>query len=156
MCKFIFVISWATILVLLLPVSPTVAASHPLDVQLDVQTILDGTQPGHGPFTASGSAVDAGMICATGQTMDDSVKEAGLQSGRLANYQVYKRFICDDGSGEFLLKLQVLVDGRGNNYNWVVIDGTGNYEKLHGVGQGSGPQTEYGVLDLFEGVAHIN
>ncbi|HEY5729891.1 MAG TPA: hypothetical protein VIS72_07550 [Anaerolineales bacterium] len=96
------------------------------------------------------------MICATGQTVDEFLKAAGFQSDRLTNYQVVKRFVCDDGSGEFLLKLQVLVDRRGNNYNWVIIGGTESYEKLHGTGQGTGPPTDYGVLDLFEGVAHID
>lgn len=156
MRKLLILISWMMILILSVPVIPVGASSPPLAVNIEVETTIDGENPNHGPFIASGPAVDAGVICAAGETTDVFLKAAGFQSRRVTNYQVIKHFICDDGSGEFYLKLQVLFDRRGNNYNWVVVSGTGSYEKLHGVGKGAGPTTDYGVLDLFEGAVHID
>jgi len=158
MRKTIVLISWAMILLLSISASPAGASSPPIAVNFEVETHIfpDGTQPNGGPFTASGPAVDAGMICATGQTIDVFLKAAGFRSSRITNFQVIKHFICHDGSGEFSLKLQVLVDWRGDNYNWVIISGTGNYVKLHGTGQGVGLPADYGVLDLFEGAIHFD
>ena len=152
----IVLISWAMILLLSLPASHGGASSPPLAVNFEVENTIDGAQPSHGPFTASGPAVDAGMICATGQTIDVFVRAMGFHSVTGINFYVFKRFTCDDGSGDFLVKLEVRVDQRGDNFNWVIIEGTGNYVKLHGTGQGVGLSTDYGVLDLFKGAAHID
>lgn len=54
------------------------------------------------------------------------------------NILIVKRFTCDDGSGAFDVKLQVRIDQKGDNFNWVILGGTGAYERLHGTGQGVG------------------
>jgi len=74
------------------------------------------------------------------------------------NVQVFKAFICDDGSGTFGLKLQVRIDRNGVNFNWVGVGGTGEYaDLLVGVGSGVGIEgVPCGdplecVLDLYTG-----
>ena len=83
-------------------------ATPPSDVTIEVDTLFAGT----GVFTASGPAVDDGVVCASGDTVDGSSKISG--NGKWGfNIQVVKEFTCDDESGSFLVKLQarVLFDG---------------------------------------------
>ena len=109
-----------------------------------------------GPFTASGSAVDAGVICASGTTIDAApAKAQGFESGHGVTLQVTKRFTCDDHSGDFLIKLQVHFDWKGLNFNWNVVGGTGAYAGLHGTGSGVGlPCTPDCVFDVYDGAMH--
>jgi hypothetical protein len=98
------------------------------------------------------------VICPAGQTVDLFGKASGATSQTGVNFQVAKQFSCDDGSGEFYVKLQVRIDRKGDNFNWVILGGTGAYEDLHGGGNGTGiylggdPEV---VLDLYKGTAHL-
>ena len=143
----------ATVLV----TSLAAAATPPLGVHFDVPTTLppDGG-PTFGPFTATGPAVDAGLICPKGDTIDVFSKASGFQSNRGVNFQVVKHFTCADGSGEFDAKLQVRIDPKGDNFNWAIVGGTLAYERLHGTGQGIGEYAQYGVLDLYDGQVHVD
>lgn len=134
------------------------AASPPVDVHFEVlTTIPPGGGPTPGPFTATGPAVDEGIVCPDGVTTDVFGKASGFQSQTGGvNIQVVKLFMCDDGSGEFLVKLQVRIDKKGDNFNWNILGGTGDYEKLHGTGKGIGLPIPDGVLDVYEGAAHID
>jgi hypothetical protein len=158
MRKSFMLISWVLILLLTLPASSAGASSPPLDVNFVVPTQFspDGTGPSFGPFTASGPAVDAGLICPSGDTIDIYGRVTGFRSGTGMNFHIVKRFTCADGSGDFLVKLEVRTDRKGDNFNWMIIGGTGNYVNLHGKGQGVGLPADYGVLDLYKGVAHID
>jgi len=144
------------ILLLILTVAPATASSPPLAVNFEVQTVVLEEDPDFGPFTASGPAVDAGIVCPSGDVIDAFVKASGFQSQTGVNLQVVKLFTCDDGSGEFYVKLQVRIDSKGDNFNWNIVGGTGAYEKLHGTGSGIGIPTTEGVLDLYEGQLHID
>lgn len=157
MRKFRFWFIFTLALLLLIAVVPASASSPPLEVNFDVPTeIPDEGFPSFGPFSATGPAVDAGLICPTGDTIDVFVKASGFQSEFGVNLQVVKLFICDDGSGEFYIKLQVRIDQKGDNFNWTIIEGTGDYEKLHGTGSGVGFPIPEGVLDIYEGKVHID
>jgi hypothetical protein len=113
--------------------------------------------PRRAAFTASGPAVDAGLVCAAGDTIDNDLPSAaGYQSERGANLQIVKHFSCADESGDFRIKLQVRLDARGDNFTWAIVDGTGDYERLRGAGSGTGEPTTYGVLDLYDGGVHID
>jgi len=143
----------------LLVLVPTAgSASPPLAVDFVVPTSGTAGGASGGPFTATGPAVDAGLVCDTGQTIDVFGHAGGFQSGQLLTIQLVKRFTCDDGSGEFDVKLQVLINTNGDNFQWVVVNGTGAYERLRGTGQGIGlyPDTpaDYDVLDLYSGKVH--
>src|SRR5262249_36203140 len=67
--------------------------------------------PNFGDFTASGPAVDQGLICPEGTFVDTGLKFAGFRSrtGQV-QLQVLKDFTCGDGSGTFAVKLQVHAD----------------------------------------------
>ena len=145
------------ILLLALAVVPAAASSPPSDISFDVPTTIPTEEgPSFGPFTATGPAVDEGVVCPTGNTVDVFGKASGFNSRTGTNLQVVKLFTCDDGSGEFFVKLQVRIDAKGDNFNWNIIGGTGAYEKLHGTGSGVGLYFPGGVLDLYEGQVHID
>jgi hypothetical protein len=108
---------------------------------------------------ATGAAVDAGLICHSGDTID--------LFGQMARWRppvalpgvnfvrVLKAFVCADESGSFLLRLEVRIDERGDNFNWVVVDGIGDYAGLHGAGQGYGIFFPGGVNDILDGTIHF-
>jgi hypothetical protein len=144
-------------LFLVMPVA-TVQATPPLDVSFEVQTsFIDGGPLSGGPFTASGPAVDAGLVCAMGDTIDNDLpRAAGYQSERGANLLIVKHFSCADESGDLWIKVQVRIDARGDNFTWAIVDGTGDYERLRGTGSGLGVPTGDDVLDLYDGAVHID
>jgi hypothetical protein len=102
-----------------------------------------------GTFTASGPAVDDGLICASGTVDDTRLIFAGGQSNRGAQIPVRKTFTCDDASGQIFVKIQVHLDFATSTetFSWVILGGTGDYADLNGSGQGttvsdgSDPQT---------------
>jgi hypothetical protein len=139
-------------------VSP-VGATAPSGVEIAVESSLVGDP---GPFTASGPAVDEGVICETGIVVDDSGKVTGFSPTGF-NFQGIKHFICADGSGEFFVNLQARIDFRkGVTFNWNVLSGTLAYEDLHGAGGGIGiggvpcGDPNLCVLDLYDGGFHID
>lgn len=140
----------AVVLASVIPLA-TVQAAPGISVSLDVATTL-GT-PSGGPFTAAGAAVDAGLVCPSGATMDVGLAISG--NGKTGtNYHVLKNFVCDDGSGSFLLKMQVRADRKGG-FTWLVVSGIGNYLGLQG--SGTGYSVSLGgseLLDRFYGTVH--
>ncbi len=142
-------------LFLALSVTPGEASSPPLAVTFEVQTTL--SHPNGGPFVATGPAVDAGIICSHGSTVDVDLKASGEESPTTVNYQVHKKFTCaEPQTNTFVVKMQVR---KGNNYSWNIVEGTGNYERLRGTGQGQGTFVSgqsYDVLDVFRGAVHVD
>jgi hypothetical protein len=135
------------------------AATTPSDVAIEVESSLLG-QPG--PFTASGSAVDDGLICDSGLVYDLTGKASGFSPTGF-NFSGIKGFDCADGSGGFAVNLQARIDFRkGVSFSWNVIDGVGAYEKLHGAGSGFGiPGVPCGnpnecILDVYDGGLHVD
>jgi hypothetical protein len=156
-----FIVAAVAALLLVVPLVPA-GATPPLAVDLEVLTPLPPEgEPWEGSFTATGPAVDAGLICPTGNTFGLLLKRVGFQSHwDWMNDQAVVRWTCADGSGEFYMKLQVRHDWKGSNYNWVIVGGTGAYERLHGSGQGFGTlvvgDPEVLVLDSYFGKAHVD
>lgn len=128
-------------------------ATPPLTVSIDSQL---GISTGSGSFNASGPAVDGGVMCEGGQVDTVFFKASGGGGG--VNFQVIHRFTCDDRSGDFLVKLQVRLDQKGDNFDWVIVGGTGAYEDLHGAGIGIGVFDcgDDCVRDLYDGKVHID
>lgn len=131
-------------------------ATPPSNVEIEADSLFAGT----GVFTASGPAVDDGVICASGDTVDVFSKASGNGSKGF-NLQVIKLFTCDDESGSFLVKLQVKVFLAGpllSSFNWVVTGGDGVYTDLHGSGNGIGlpPNSGFDILDIYTGGMHID
>jgi hypothetical protein len=111
--------------------------------------------PNFGDFTATGAAVDAGAMCASGTFVDLGIRFAGFQSGRDdVQLQVVKEFTCDDGSGTFVVKMQIQANFATGieSFSWVVLDGTGDYAGLRGSGSGSTvPNAPIGNINTFVG-----
>lgn len=147
-------IAAATAMLLLVISAGRAGATPPLDVTFEVPTDIPS---GTGPFAASGPAVDEGLVCPSGDSIEVFGKASGFQSQTGVNFQIVKQFTCDDGSGEFLVKLQVRLDfARGDNFNWDIVGGTGDYEDLHGTGSGIGLPFDDSVLDLYSGQVHVD
>jgi hypothetical protein len=134
-------------------------ATAPADVEISVESSLLGAP---GPFTASGPAVDDGLICGEGEVIDAVGKATGFSPTGF-NFQGIKLFICDDLSGEFYVNLQARIDFRkGVTFTWNVLNGTGAYDKLHGAGTGIGlggvpcGDPSVCVLDIYHGGMHID
>ena len=128
-------------------------AAPPSGVGFMVETSFGGPSP----FTASGPAVDDGLVCAEGTVAQATAQVAGFSQNGF-NFQGIKQFTCDDGSGEFFVNLQARIDFRkGTTFSWNVLGGTGDYEDLHGAGSGVGivgePCGEC-VLDVYDGGLH--
>jgi hypothetical protein len=105
------------------------------------------------------------MVCDSGIVVNASGKAVGFSSNGF-NFQGIKHFTCDDGSGEFFVNLQARIffpffDLIPTKFQWNVVDGTGDYEDLHGAGRGTGfgglPCNTFDcVLDVYDGRLHID
>jgi hypothetical protein len=148
----------ATLLVAI--AAPAGAASPPADVTIEVESSVLGDP---GPFTASGPAVDDGLVCGEGIVVDYSAKVTGFSPTGF-NFQGVKQFTCDDESGQFFVNLHARIDFRkGTTFQWNVLRGTGLfYENLHGAGDGFGIQgvpcgdPNLCVLDIYSGGFHVD
>jgi hypothetical protein len=158
------------VLLVLLAVSMAPAsATKPLDVELDMTTFFAKPPDlATGFFTASGDAVDAGVMCPAGTKADLFPEKWAGNSGTITNGQVITEFTCTEGplaGDRFTIKLQLHIDAR-NPYwtiNWTVKGGTGAFADLHGSGNGMGslyfvPEFPFpiGALDVLDGGLHID
>ena len=142
----------AMVAIWLIPAIPA-SATPPTAVGFFVPTEFGVTNH----FTASGPAVDSGLMCPTGTVDDIFGKISGFKSQTGVIFQVVKVFTCDDDSGSFVVKLQVRIDFKGDNFQWVVLGGDGAYSKLHGSGSGIGiDPTETAITDIYEGAVHMD
>jgi hypothetical protein len=142
------------IVIFTLVATPATAQSIPQDVSIYGITIIPPDGFPYGWFFAEGPAVEAGLICAEGETLDLETFGTGWQGDRGINFHARKLLTCSDGSGDFILNMQVRVDIKGDNANWNVLEGTGNYEELRGAGKMVGYFMEWGVLDVYTGKLH--
>lgn len=133
----------------LMGVFGSVSAASPQQVQIVSHMNFNPDGPNFGDFTATGSAVDSGLVCGSGSVVDTGIVFAGFQSDRSIQILVRKTFTCDDGSGTFFVKIQVHLDleTATESFSWVVKGGTDDYANLRGSGSGttvsdgSDPQT---------------
>lgn len=135
------------------------SATPPADVTFVVETGF-GEDPA--PFSASGDAVDQGLICAGGTVVNATGRGTGFTRLGL-NFHGIKHFTCADGTGEFFVNLQARIEfGRDVTFNWNVLSGTGDYADLRGAGRGIGipgePCGDPGacVLDVYLGGLHTD
>jgi len=138
-------------LILALATFSSVVAAPPQYVHIEAHEYI-----GHNgeAFSASGPAVDAGLVCASGTTYDESV-DVGSTSGSFTILRVLKRFDCDGGD---YVRLVVQLDNttRATTASWRVVSGTGAYASLRANGLLVGTPGVPGVdiYDVYDGIAH--
>ena len=134
---------------------PVVAGSPKQEVTIVSHVTFNPADKNFGEFTATGEAVDSGLICGSGTFVDTAIRFAGFQSDRgMVQLLVVKEFTCDDNSGTFTVKLQIQAnfDTGIESFTWVVLGGTGDYASLHGGGSGSTvPNPPTGNINTYEG-----
>ncbi len=129
-----------------------IAGSH--DVEIVVEYADSSAFPTSESFTASGGAVDMGIIPASGQVDDiqSSLQVLGTQ-GPILKLQMVKHFICGT-AGTFDLKLIIDLN-QTTGYTtatWTVVAGTGTYSGLQGSGTLAGtPTGNGGIVDVYTG-----
>ena len=130
-------------------------AASPEGVTLLSHVTFNPDGPNYGDFDATGAAVDSGTMCASGTFVDVGIRFAGFQSNRgEVQLQVVKEFTCDDGSGTFIVKMQIQAnfDTGIETFSWVVLGGTDDYASLRGSGLGSTvPNPPTGNINTFVG-----
>jgi hypothetical protein len=132
-----------------------VASCSSTESELSVE-IVDTVRPDQSgaTFTASGEAVEEGVVCAAGESLwlgnlavdgeplsDEAMNEL-YTSGDAYSIVVQHEYVCDDGSGSFMLdatpvidpSLEETQDAPVASSSWVITGGTGPYESLTGSG----------------------
>jgi hypothetical protein len=138
---------------LLLAVTATgVAAAAPLNMHIEVPELIGVNGD---PFTASGAAVSAGVLCPSGTVDDLSVTASGSGGGTYTILHAHKRFYCSDASGTFDVKMVVRLDNTtlDTTATWRIIGGTGAYVGLRGSGSLAGTSVvpHVSVDDVYDG-----
>ena len=142
---------------------------------VEVTIAYDGyeySQPVPTLFSASGVAVDEGVVCESG-TMEvghfespegvtitseegGALHEAARADGGVMDSYAVQEFVCDDGSGAFLMKLYSRVDFAEPEASfgiptWGIESGTGDYAGLSGSGDMTNePRPTLGTASLVE------
>lgn len=131
------------------------AATAPTDVTIVSLMYL----PEHtGTFDASGPAVDAGILCPSGDVVDTELRVA-KQNDRVFIIFVHKLFTCADGSGTFEMDLNVQILGIPpvSQATWRVVAGNDAYARLRGQGKLTTESAgDDDVIDTYTGGLHIN
>ena len=166
MGKRLFVLGAVAMLFSVVVATPA-SAAKPLDVEFELTTYFAPAPTD--TFEAFGPAVDDGLMCGEG-TKEEVVPEKWSPPDPdkvTRNGQVISRYTCSDGEGfgtddTFIIKAQLHLDvsAGGSSWvlNWVMKDGTGAFERLHGNGSGSGhifvDSFGVGAADSYVGQLH--
>lgn len=110
------------------PLEPLVGG---LDVEIVSEVaIAEGDQQ---PFEATGAAVDAGLICASGTTYNLSFSSFAGEGVEPYRFEIVKAFLCDD-LGTFYMHLDVVADYSGTHGTWQISTGLAAFRNLEGNG----------------------
>jgi hypothetical protein len=141
----------------LLVTLPAVAANATPPTDVVIVSPLD-LNTGTGTFAVTEDGGE--VLCDEGSVENLLTRFVGDRSDSHAQILVSHEFTCDDGSGSFLLSLRVRLDFATGNTSgsWSVLDGTGDFAKLHGSGSVVGTLTcgPDCILDTYTGGVHIN
>ena len=130
-------------------------AAQPWSLHIEVPELIG--QSGE-PFTATGSAVDEGVVCPSGTVDELGTVASGATSGPFTILHVLKRFNCSDASGSFDVRLLVRLNNATHKTtaSWQVVSGTGAYAGLGGNGLLVGAPIVPGtsIYDVYDGKVH--
>jgi hypothetical protein len=140
----------ALVFLLAISVSPVFAAA-PLPVHIEVDETLGIGIPE--PFSASGPAVVAGLVCASGLVEDVAVT-SNNPSGPFQIIKVLKRFDCGDGTFDLKMVVKLNLTTHNTTARWHILGGTGGYAGLKGHGSliGITNDPDPGIYDIYDGV----
>jgi hypothetical protein len=108
--------------------------AHVFDTSLPAGIRHEGRFTASAPFCSAGKAVD---------TRDIEIEPL----------TVLRTHTCDDGSGSFTAFMPALLGEHGGNGSWKIVDGTGGYATLRGIGTYSGHITS-GDPGRFETIVY--
>ena len=124
-------------------------ASAPEPITITVVTGMEGSSD---PFAATG-----GVVCEEGVVGNAGGHFVGWQSDTHAQILILKRFTCDDGTFDILLRVKLDFETSDTVATWSVVGGTDAYASLRGagtlIGTNDGGET---ILDEYVGGMHIN
>jgi len=127
-------------------------AARPLTAEIVVSEYYFDATPES--FTATGPAVDVGVLCASGTVFDVSGSRSG--AGPITTIRALKRFSCPGGT--FDVQLNVRLDNATHytTARWHVVSGTGDFADLSGRGSLTGTPIDPGVsiTDVYNGTFH--
>jgi hypothetical protein len=134
-------------LVATLALATNVYATSPQPVTITAVTQID-----QGPFVSTGR-----LVCAAGQVSNVSSRFVGWQSESHAQILIDKRFDCDDGTFDVLLRVSLDFETCDTVGTWSVLTGTGAYATLRGVGSLTG-DSDGGdsIIDIYTGSMHFD
>jgi hypothetical protein len=135
-------------LVLLIGLSGSAFASQAEPVTITVVTTIEGSED---PFAATG-----GVVCASGTVRNGGGNFVGWESGTHAQIILRKHFTCPDGTFDVLLRVALDFETRDTAGTWSVVDGTGAYARLRGVGSLTGDNAGDTILDVYVGQMHLD
>jgi hypothetical protein len=145
----------AAMLILALPLSPVSASSPPLDVQFvfDEAWYDPPEGPIQGTFTASGPAVEAGLMCPEGITFNIWGHATPKNEHGSYTFHILKALTCTGTDPEvdwFIMRLEGQSTDETGTFNWMVWKASGIFAKLHGTGNATvdydGPYEFVGTL----------
>lgn len=130
-------------------------AARPYDLHIEVEENINTSGEA---FVASGAAVDAGIVCASGNVYDADYSITGPPEGSIRIITVLKHFECGDLSGSFdaMMVVRLDLDTHYTTARWNVVGGSGDYADLHGAGSLLGTPIVPGesILDVYDGRVH--
>ena len=136
----------------MLALASSAAAAPAKYVHIEVTENIGG--PDGEAFSASGPAVDAGLVCGSG-IVNDTDYTPGHEAGIFTFFQAAKTFTCDEG-GTFDVELRVRLNTitRQTSATWSVVGGSGDYEFLRASGLLVGTPDVPGetILDVYDGI----
>jgi len=123
---------------------------------IDVENFIDKSLGE--TFDAFGPAVTSGRVCAKGTVDEVSIRTSGPPNGDFEKWHVTNRFTCEDGSGTFVVRVQItfnLIDSTTKG-RWMIVEGTGNYADLSGKGSVDGTPINIGLIisDNYVGIVN--
>ena len=148
-------LSISIVLVLVLATFSSASAAPPQSLHIVQNCNINGSCES---FEASGAAVDSGLVCPVGTTVQLSFDSSGAAGGTLSILHVVKRFTCGDNSGTFDIALTVRLDlvSHYTTASWRIVGGTDSYASLRGRGSLAGTPIDPGVSihDVYDGTVH--
>lgn len=126
-----------------------VLASQSQPVTITVESHIGALE---NEFEATG-----GIVCEEGTVSNGRGNFVGGYSNTHAQIQLVQHFVCSDGTFDLLARVTLDFTTFDTVGRWSVLDGTGAYERLHGVGSLTGDSLfDFTILDVYTGSMHFD